>query len=152
MREPVHLDEAQWDVVLSPGDPILEIHIPEDGPMDFEQCGACFRDAVARYTTWYPDRSFRAFACGSWLLDPQFQLYMPETSNIVRFQRACHLYPLKRGPGRSGLLRIFESDDIPNLPRDTTMRRGYLDHLGAGKGWWGGGGIVLPDELGRWDD
>ena len=143
-------DVAHWETLVGPGDPILEIHIPEDGPMDFARCGASFRQAVDAYSTWYPDRPFKAFACSSWLLDPQFQDYLSPSSNLVRFQRASRLFPSTKGRGRSGLLRIFQSSDLPNLPRDTSMRRAYLDHLEAGAGWYGGGCIVLPSELDRW--
>lgn len=148
--DPVDIVPTDWKTLVGPGDSVLEIHIPEDGPMDFAQCGASFREAVEHYTTWYPDRPFRSFSCGSWLLDPQFQNYLSDSSNLVRFQRASHLFPLTRGQGRSGLLRIFESDDLPNLPRDTSLRRAYLDHLDTGGGWYGGGCVVLPSELDCW--
>ncbi len=150
IANPTEIVESDWEILVAPGDPILEIHIPEDGPMDFAECGASFRQAIEHYTTWYPDRPFKAFSCGSWLLDPQFQDYLAESSNLVRFQRASRLFPHTKGPGRSGLLRIFESDDLPNLPRDTSMRRAYLDHLESGGGWYGGGCVVLPSELDRW--
>ena len=150
LADPIDFIEAEWKTLIVPGDPILEIHIPEDGPMDFAQCGTSFREAAESYTTWYSDRPFKAFSCGSWLVDPQFQDYLADTSNLVRFQCASRLFPLTKGKGRSGLLRIFESDDLPNLPRDTSMRRAYLDHLESGGGWYGGGCVVLPSEIDRW--
>nr|WP_218008239.1 hypothetical protein [Herbidospora sakaeratensis] len=33
------------------------------------------------------------FACGSWPLDPQLAEYLPESSNIARFQRMFQLEP-----------------------------------------------------------
>lgn len=150
LADPIDFIASDWETLVGPGDPILEIHIPEDGPMDFAQCGTSFRAALESYTTWYPDRPFKAFSCGSWLLDPQFQDYLSDTSNLVQFQRASRLFPLTKGRGRSGLLRIFESDDLPNLPRDTSMRRAYLDHLETGGGWYGAGCVVLPSELDQW--
>ena len=147
----VTLDKQEWTSILSPGDPILEIHIPEDGPMDFDACGACLEEIARDFSRYFPDKTFKAFVCGSWLLDPQFQDGMGAGSNICRFQRECYLYPIGPGGGRSGFFRMFTSDDIASLPRDTTMRRTYLDLLDKGGLWRGGGMMLFPEDL-NWGD
>jgi hypothetical protein len=143
----VTLDLKEWKSILVPGDSILEIHIPEDGSMDFDACGESFNEMIRDFPTYFPDKSFKAFVCGSWLLDPQFQDGMRSTSNICRFQRECYLYPIGPGNGRSGLLRMFTSDDIPSLPRDTNMRQTYLNLIDAGGLWRGGGMMLFPEDL-----
>lgn len=147
VRESITLDLDEWTPILAQGDPIVEIHIPEDGPMDFAACGECLEEMIRDFTTYFPDKPFRAFVSGSWLLDPQFQDGMRESSNICRFQRECYLYPIGPGNGRSGFFRLFTSDDIPSLPRDTNMRRTYLDLLESGGKWRGGGMMLFPEDL-----
>ncbi len=147
LREPITLDAKEWNGILAPGDPIVEIHIPEDGTMDFDACGAALRELVRDYRTYFPDRDFKAIVCGSWLLDPQYQDGMPETSNICRFQKEAYLYPIGPGGGRSGFSRLFTHDDIATLPRDTVMRRTYLDLIESGGLWRGGGMMLFPEDL-----
>ena len=146
-RNTITLGLPEWKPILVSGDPILEIHIPEDGPMDFDACGKCLAEIARDFKTYFPDKSFDAFVCGSWLLDPQFQDGMGASSNICRFQRECYLYPIGPGDGRSGFFRLFTSDDIATLPWDTTMRRTYLDLLDNGGLWRGGGMMLFPDDL-----
>jgi hypothetical protein len=147
IREPVTLNKAESTCVLKAGDPILEIHIPEDGSMDFEACGTSIEEVIRDFTTYFPDKPFNAIVCGSWLLDPQFQDGMRESSNICRFQRECYLYPIGPGGGRSGFFRLFTHDNIATLPRDTVMRRTYLDLLESGDLWRGGGMMLFPEDL-----
>ena len=115
--------------------------------MGFDDCGQSIREAIRNYATWIPEKPFHAIVCGSWLLDPQYQDGMPETSNICRFQKECYLFPNQPGGGRSGFFRLFTHDDLSALPRDTVMRRIYLDLLNAGGLWRGGGMVLFPEDL-----
>ncbi|MFC1715414.1 acyltransferase domain-containing protein [Candidatus Poribacteria bacterium] len=150
LREEVALPLDEWECVLASGDPILEIHIPAGSPLDLNSCRASFRLAVDFFPRYFPDRPFKALCCGSWLLNTQFQDMLPPNSNIVRFQGEFYLYPILSG-GRSGLHRIFESDnqDLATAPRDTTLRRAVLDHLQAGGYLRGGGGLIFAEDLNR---
>jgi len=145
LSEEVTLPLDTWECVLSQGEPILEVHIPAGSRMDFDDCGNSFRQAVSFFPQYFPDRPFKAFCCGSWLLNTQFQDMLPSDSNIVRFQREFYLFPILSG-GKSGLDRIFRSgiQDITKAPRDTTLRRVVLDHLQAGGYLRGGGGLIFP--------
>ncbi|MEK7396552.1 MAG: acyltransferase domain-containing protein [Candidatus Poribacteria bacterium] len=146
--EEVTLPLDTWECILSPGDPILEVHIPTGSRMDFGDCGDSFHQAIDFFPRYFPDRPFRAFCCGSWLLNTQFQGMLPSDSNIVRFQREFYLFPILSG-SRSGLDRIFRNGvkDITKAPRDTTLRRVVLDHLQAGGYLRGGGGLIFPEVL-----
>lgn len=143
----VELDLREWSEVLRPGDPILEIHIPEDGPMDFDLCSDSLVQARDRFGDLFPDRPFNVFGCFSWLLDPHLQQILPATSNIVRFQRACHLFPLVEGDGRGSLSRIFHTEDLAAAPASTSLQRAVLEHMVAGGGLYGGGAIICPEDL-----
>jgi hypothetical protein len=91
----VHLPTADWRIVLQRGELVLNIHIPEDGKMSPELCRESFFQAVDFYQTYFPEQSYSAFVCTSWLMDPQFQAILPASSNIVKFQKEFYLFPVR---------------------------------------------------------
>ena len=149
LRSPVTLDLNSWELVLREGDQILEIHIPEDGPMDFDGCGESLRDVIEFFPRYHPERAFKAIVCTSWFLDRTYQQLLPERSNIVRFQKECYLFPFRTERTQYGLQRIFGpySHDLSTAPRDTSMRRAVLDHFSRGGVLVGGGALILPESL-----
>jgi hypothetical protein len=152
VQESVELPLSEWECVLQEGDTILEIHIPEDGPMGFDDCGDSLRQAAAFFSEYFPDRPFKAICCTSWLLDPTYQKLLSDRSNIVRFQRECYLFPLNSRGGRSGLERIFGpyTHDLSTAPRDSSMRRAVLDHVASGGVLISGGSLIWPEHLDHW--
>ena len=152
LKDEISLSIDVWECILKPGDPILEVHIPAGEKMDFEACGDSFRLAVNFFPKYFPDRPFKAFCCGSWLLNTQFQEMLGLDSNIVKFQKEFYLYPILSG-GRSGIERIFRKGltDLSTAPRDTRLRRAVLDHLQSGGYLRAGGGLIFPEDL-NWGD
>ena len=162
---------SDWELLLQPGDKVLEMHIPEDGPMGLEAVAAGMRDAAAHWDSWYPtvpresseaggplgeegllNPLFKVFTCTSWMLDPEYQRRLSPRSNVVRLQKACHLFPLSGSGGpASGYERIFSGPDrrLTCEPRegDTSMQAAFLAHLRSGGRWVGGGAVVLADEI-----
>lgn len=151
-RTPIALARAEWDGVLAEGDPILEIHIPEDGPMGFEACGDSLRQAADFFPKYFPDRPFNAACCTSWFLDPTYRRLLAPNANISRFQRECHLFPLDSRGKHSGLERIFGPyvHDLATAPRDSSLRAAVLDHLANGGALISGGGLLWPEHLDKW--
>lgn len=148
----ITLPLSEWECVLKPDDTILEIHIPEDGPMSFDECGQSLKQAVHFFNQHFPDRPFKAICCTSWLLDPTYQKLLANTSNIVRFQRECYLFPLHSRGNRSGLERIFGpyTHDLSTAPRDSSMRRAVLDHIENNGVLISGGCLIWPEHLDQW--
>ena len=67
--------------------PILEVHIPEEGPLPPEAVNASFDAARAFFHKFFPDYSYNFFTCHSWLLDPGLERFLPADTNIIRFQK-----------------------------------------------------------------
>lgn len=88
----IHLDKNEWKMVLQFEDPMIAIHIPEDGPLSTEACIESFHEASGWLNKHKPD--WKGFYCQSWLLDPVFQKIVSPDSNTVRFQKMGHLYPM----------------------------------------------------------
>ncbi|GLX97689.1 acyltransferase domain-containing protein [Herbidospora sp. NBRC 101105] len=123
------------------GGATLDLHIPETGPMTPEAIDDSLDRAREFFPRHFPGETYTAFACGSWLLDPQLAEYLPDDSNIVRFQRRFELEPYEEPEGIDAdveVLRfVFRSLTTPldRLPRRTVLQRAVVDHLRAGRHW-----------------
>jgi hypothetical protein len=124
------------------GDTAINLHIHESGPMTPDAVAASLDEARAFFPRHFPDERYTAFACGSWLLDPQLLEYLPEDSNIVKFQRRFDLEPYEEPEGLDAdveVLRfVFRSLSTPldRLPRRTVLQRAVVEHLKAGRHWY----------------
>lgn len=124
------------------GDGAIGLHIPESGPLTPEAVAASFDEARAFFPRHFPDETYTEFSCGSWLLDPQLLEYLPEDSNIARFQRRFELEPYEEPEGLDAdveVLRfVFRTLTAPldQLPRRTALQRAAIDHLKAGRHWY----------------
>jgi len=148
-RETVTLPAADWAQRLTPGDAVLNLHIPEDGKMAHDACGASLAAAEGFFARHCPEMPPpAAYVCGSWLLDSQLQAILPPNANIVQFQREFYLAPLLSHQ-QDVFGRIFGGmpADLTQAPRDTALRRAVLDFTLAGHALRGGYGFILRDDL-----
>jgi hypothetical protein len=141
-REGVALAAA--GLALRPGEHCLDLHIPDyAGPLTPEACDRSLALAREFFPRHFPAERYTAACCHSWLLDPQLKRYLPEDSNIVRFQERFHIACGNSEPGDDLPLRfVFGDPDLPveTLPRRTRVERAVGDHLRAGGHWYSGHG------------
>ena len=146
----VELPLDEWEEALKPGDPVLDTHIPAGESLTTESCADAFARAVAFHRRHFPEAGFKGFSCVSWFLDPQYQQILKPDSNILKFQRALHLFPVHEG-GEDSYWRIFGmnglKDGLARAPRDNSMRRAVADFLERGGRLRSGGGFLLLEEL-----
>jgi hypothetical protein len=130
-EDPALLEEVGFRV----GDPVLGAHIPETGPMTPEGCRESLSWAGRFFDQYFPEADRRLIICSSWLLDEQLAELLPESSNIVQFQRLFHLVP----GGREGDGDVFKfvfrqvDPDVDQLPQRTTLERAVVRHLREGR-------------------
>jgi hypothetical protein len=160
--ESVDLPLDEWERVLSSGDLIYEVHIPEGGGMTMEAVKDSLQQATQFFPRHFPQQQAGAFACSSWILNPELEHVYHAESNMVRWQRELYLYPTWSGT-RAGLHFIFGSGDVDlkTAPRDTSLRRALLDHVAADGRLIGGGMFLLLEDFqyygeqvyrNQWDD
>ncbi|MEU0939187.1 acyltransferase domain-containing protein [Embleya sp. NPDC005971] len=132
---------VELGLAYRPQDPALALHIPDfHGPLTPAACDDSLRAAREFFPRHFPTERYRAAVCGSWLLDPQLREYLPEHSNIVRFQRRFHL-PTESAErttdDTAAIGFVFGDPDLSpeSLPRDTSLQRAIGDHLRAGRHW-----------------
>lgn len=131
------------------GEPVLDVHVPGDGPMPPALCDASFARAATFFPRYFPRATYRHVTCGSWLLDEQLAAHLPADSNIVRFQR--RFSPFGDRPASDDiLLFVFNTPlgtaDLDRLPQDSTLRRAVVAHLRGGGRWRIGHGWAALDQ------
>lgn len=125
---------------MAAGEPVLDLHIPEDGRLSPEACDASLAAGRRFFADHFPEHRARFFTCYSWLLDPQLADLLPEESHIVQFQRRFER--TWEGPAASGSVFEFVFDrpdldaedapDVSQLPARTRVERAIVDHYASG--------------------
>ena len=147
--ELVSLPSGIWEPILRQGDSVLNIHIPAGAPMSHDSCGDSFCRAQRFFPDCFPEFCSRAYACTSWLLDPQLADYLAPTSNMVRFQEEVYLVPVPGTDGRQTISRVFGTAEVDpaSAPRRTSLQKAVLDHLERGGTWRQGACLLFPEDL-----
>jgi hypothetical protein len=128
--------------------PALSVHIPARGPLTPELSAESFAMAGDFFGRHFPEHDYRYATCYSWLLDPQLAEYLPEDSNIMRFQRSFTPVPeaepdAEPEPDSDAFVvalvfnqALVPGDGLDRLPQDTTLQRAIVAHLRAGRHWY----------------
>ncbi len=135
-KEKLTLPKSEWHEKLMPGDPVVNLHIPSGVPFTpeaLDETDKKMREFLAKY---FPDYNYRAFFCGSWLLDPQLADLLGENSNIVRFgRRFTPVCTQNDGYGvfRFAFLMPDNNFTFEELPERTSLQRAVKKHYLDGK-------------------
>ena len=130
--------------VLRAGQSGLNTHVPAGGRLDPAACDEAFAQARAFFPGRFPEQ-IAAFGCHSWLMDAQLATFLPETSNIIQFQRRFTQFSDDEradwAPLENLFHRHYEGADVPStlldeLPQATTLQRGIVAHLRSGGHWY----------------
>ena len=129
--EPIVLEEdlIGENVKLIKGTTVLNVHIPAGEKMDYKAC----LDSLKQAEDFFRN-SYVAYMCDSWLLSPVLKEFLPEESNIVKFQnlfevvKVYHDYP-------QGEERIFQDvrKDKENYPENSSLQKKAKRYILEGK-------------------
>ena len=122
------------------GETVINVHIPEDGPIPREE----------RYASYRAAREFFGldkFIIDTYLLYPAQRDFLPENSNVRDFMDDFYTFKWGEYDDYTDMWRLFgrrDHWDPAELPRDTSLHRAYADHLArTGKCGWGVGAMIL---------
>ena len=148
VKQEVTLKKPDWELRLQPGDQVLAMHIPEGKDMTVEDCGASMQQANEFFPQYFPERPFKALVCSSWIFNTQLEEILGPQSNLVRYMQELYLYP-NRSNGKAGFYFVWYTDDVDpkTAPRNTRLRRAYLDYLERGIPIRNGAMFFLPEHL-----
>jgi len=101
------------------GDRVMEVHIPEEGPLLPDAVDESFRMADSFFAKYFPDFRYEFYTCHSWLLDPGLKELLKPSSNILQFQKRFELaqkdesYLMLRYLFRWNTTRLNLTDFVP---------------------------------------
>ena len=128
------------------GDHVINIHIPEDGPLNHDDVIESYRQAYRYFNC----TGLAPFVCDSWLLFPGNYEFLPEKSNIRKFMDDFEIIESSKRRNCGDLWRVFgpcgSYDDLSKLPAETGLQRGMIEYLKTHDNVTGDGyGIFLFD-------
>ena len=142
----VSLSKNEWDKVLSPGDPVISVHIPATGSLIAEKIDASLQAATHFFRTYYPDYEYKAFVCYSWLMDPQLVDLLGPDSNISKFNMRFQKVTGKSN-GNDVFNFVFLKPDmnfsLEELPENTRLEKALKKHYLDGKAIYGMAGYFF---------
>ena len=141
-------DKSEWRAVLRPGDDVINLHIPRNGDFSPAAVDESLREGFALCERYYPELSFKAATCCSWMLDPEIANILGEGSKITSFARRFELHPVNDTVGRACMGFVFPGEhcSVEELPERTTLQRGVKKlFLDGGFNQWTTG--VMTDTL-----
>lgn len=133
--------DDQGNVLLKKGDAVINMHIPEDGPMDIGECRKSMERMRAFFSEYRKDYDWKGFLCESWLLDSQLRQMLPENSNIIKFQDMGYHFDLSEN--EDTIFRVFGTRDPETVENPTTLQRNMLAFIKSG-GVFRSGGLFIP--------
>ncbi len=113
------------------GDPILEIHIPDIGPLRPEECDKSIAMAKDFFPKYFPEFHWKVFTCHSWLLDDTLEQLLPTHSNILKFQRRFTIVEKRRSDDILGFVFRWQTSrgQVKNRVADTSFAQAVKAHI-----------------------
>ena len=140
-------NKDQYKLILKPGDHVLSVHIPRGANISRQQVIQSFKSGFNDAIKYYPDFSFIAIYCHSWLLDPNLEKLMNPNANIPQFGKLFTRCPAKSA-GTEVFSFIFQRKmPLTDLPENTSLERAVKEHYINGKFVLAYTGIILPSHL-----
>lgn len=122
------------DWPIKKGEAVINVHIPQGEPLDWQACEASFKTAYRWFGREMP------YICHSWLLFPGLKEILPDSSNIIRFQNHFEILDVDYLE-QEAEWRIFSKvrEDVRLYPEQTFLQREAKKYLLSGKkmgnGW-----------------
>jgi hypothetical protein len=147
----VTLATNDWQPLITPGDHMVEVHIPgrsSGGALLWDDCLASYAQAIEFFPRYYSEMNFTCFTCWTWLLDPGLPKILPPESNIVKFQSPFHLLPVVGSDGQCRDLAFGDATvDLATVTPTTSLQRAIVDFVRAGNRMRSAAGIITMDEV-----
>lgn len=124
---------------LNLGEKVLNVHIPAGEKLDYIACVDSMRTAQKFFVQGYT-----AMVCDSWLLSPKLKEVLPETSNIIRFQKLFRFVQehYKFPQAEERIFKIWKSNKS-EYPEETTLQRNAKSYLLSGGSIGIGVGVIF---------
>lgn len=117
---------------LSEGDPIIAVHIPDNGgPFNEETCAEAYRLCEEFFPRYFPEYSYEYYTCNSWLMDRTLKQFLRPTSNIAKFMDTFEVTEKKESLDALTYLfgRGTTVEDLKNITPVTGLQKSVREHI-----------------------
>lgn len=127
----------------------INVHIPRTGTkLDHQEVLESYRLAAKMFSDVFQMQPV-VFTCYSWLLDPWNLTVLSPTSNLAAFCNDFKVVEVGNYDGYDEMWRLFDclcTEDTSILPKDSSLRRAYVDRIDRGEPVaWGRGLFIYQD-------
>ncbi len=120
----LRIGQLEYEKTVKDGEPVISLHIPTDVDLRPAVLRPSIREGLSEFCRLFPECTGRRIYCHSWLMSPQLKEFLPENSNILRFQELFDIVP-DAVSGKDVLLWVFKNPKLPpeDYPEDTGLQR-----------------------------
>jgi len=118
------IGQLEYELTTLDAEPVVSLHIPTDVDLRPEILQPSVKEGLEELYRIFPEYEGKTVYCHSWLLSPQLKDFLPEHSNILRFQAMFDME--QEGiPGNGVLLWVFKNPKLPaeEYPENTSLQR-----------------------------
>ncbi len=129
---------------ISKGDNVIEIHIPQDGVLDIDECVRSIEMAKEFFAKYFAEFKYEYFTCHSWLLDRSLEEFLSESSNILKFQKLFEIISDDKSDSILGYIFRWKADrnDIKNMVCSSSLAENVKKRILAGGDFYESLGII----------
>ncbi len=143
----MRLPKEEWEVLLRPGDTMLDVHIPGHLPLTVESCAESYARARELFEKCYPEISPKGFHCHSWMMAPELAEVLKPTSNLLAFQKPYLRYPVPtKGEDVLNFVFFLRFTTFADLPEDTSLQHALKAKYLKGEYLYEYGGVIPFEE------
>ncbi len=136
-------------VKITKGEKTLGFHIPSSGVSLTDEVRLdSYKKAYEFFTDFRREDGLMIFECGSWLLYPDYEKFLPASSNMLRFIKDFELIEYKASDKFNDAWRVFDKAGYKSpkhWPEDTSMRRAFKKWVLDGNKTGHGHGVIVFD-------
>lgn len=140
------IGQLEYELTTLDCTPVVSLHIPTDADLRPAVLRPSIREGLTELYRLFPEYAEKKVCCHSWLLSPQLKEFLPEDSNILRFQELFDIEP-DSTPSSNVLLWVFKNPKLPpeTYPENTSLQRKLKQFfLNGGQFLEGKGCLRLP--------
>lgn len=131
------------------GDKCINFHIPSSGiPLTDEVRLDSYKKAYKFFKNQRTKEGYLILRCGSWLLFPKHDEFLPKESNILKFAHDFEIFDWREKDDFGDAWRVFNQyAELPveQYPEDTKLRRAFKKWLLDGNKTGYGSGVIVFD-------
>lgn len=120
----LRIGQMEYEMKTVDGVKMVAFHIPTDVDLRPEVLRPSVKEGIAELFRLFPDYADATVYCQSWLMSPLLKDFLPEGSNILKFQEMFDMEP-EGIPSKLLLTWVFKNPKLPpeDYPEDTSLQR-----------------------------